>query len=135
LRQSRKHDFCVAKPRVQKQLRHSHNRKSFWYIFLLFTRDRVAKSIGAFGRPNSQGKTIAHDQMVTCLDCLDTVLVSSSMDGFLNFWDIRKPDQSSLKKVPIDDSGIYKVALGPTGSKVAGEKFRGNFMEKFRGKC
>ncbi|PRP87251.1 hypothetical protein PROFUN_01513 [Planoprotostelium fungivorum] len=79
---------------------------------------RLSSSASSFGVPNSTGKIIAHDKMVTCIDTHEFSMVSVSLDSTVAVWDIRKLDRPAVKRSTVDNTGILKVAIGPTNTKV-----------------
>ncbi|EFJ47799.1 hypothetical protein VOLCADRAFT_91776 [Volvox carteri f. nagariensis] len=105
------------------------------YVFVSGGRDasirvwdrRMQQSVGSFGETSTApGQVKAHNDMVTCLDTTDNLLLSSSVDGFLCIWDFRQLNMTHgsvagpVVKLQIDTQPMLKVAVtGAPHSRLA----------------
>ena len=87
------------------------------------------------GYLQSGGRILAHDEMVTCLESYDSILVSAGLDKVVVIWDIRAMDSTSLsrplRKLSVDDCAILKVAIGPSAGTAAVSTLKGLYLVDF----
>lgn len=98
---------------------------------------RSDKSVGMFG--NLEGGTVkAHDDMITCLDVHENLLLSTGCDGMMGFWDFRHLGHNPtacppIHTMPLDGNPILKVALtgAPYPTMAAVSTFLGLYIVDF----
>lgn len=116
-------------PRVFSELPFSLLLSLSVYLYLSIYLSISHCSTASFGAFNSAaGRVTAHQGMVTCLDALDYILLSTSVDKRIVLWDVRAQQQLCEYVV---DSAVLKAALGPSSQYAAVSTVQGLHLVDF----
>lgn len=72
---------------------------------------RQQTSVGVLGMPSMNYNIEAHSDMVTCLDAVDHMLLSGSVDATMCAWDLRMVSQSPTGCGPLHQFNVSVVLV------------------------